>query len=75
MRGSSEGWRKKEEVLVSVVPVALTPLQRGSPNGHTHTVSNKGQQNNELEKDRGRVSEREGGGRAENKAKTNLKLL
>jgi len=46
MKGSSEGWREKEEVLVSVAPAALRPLLKGSPNGHTHThsESNKGQQ-------------------------------
>lgn len=51
---------KKEEVLVSVVPVALRPLLRGSPNGytHTHSESNKGQQEQRV---RERQREREGG--------------
>lgn len=45
MKGSSEGWREKEEVLVSVVPAALRPLLKGTPNGttQTHSESNKGE--------------------------------
>lgn len=61
MKGSSEGWRKKEEVLVSVVPAALRPLLRGSPNGHTHThsESNKGQQEQRV-RERQREKEKVG---------------
>lgn len=50
MKGSSEGWREKEEVLVSVVPAALRPLLKGTPNGTTQTHSVKQRRERERER-------------------------